>query len=160
MAQSHDAGRCKTADHRPVELMRPLVVIEGRPGDVQARLASCLASLRGAGWTIVAGWVAPLEADRIVCTGEIVSTDDARRALLAAIAGAGLVVAASADSLTVDRLVDDLRRLGAVDHVVAGGVHLTDGSLLQCAMPAQRSHRIHASRTCRGIPNWRSKGRQ
>ena len=41
---------------------------------------------------------------------------DAAEALLAAVGGAGVVVHALAERETIDRLVDDLRRLGPVDH--------------------------------------------
>lgn len=155
MAHPHDAGRAETADDGRVELTRPLVIVEGRGDDIRAPLAACLASLARAGWTIVPGWVAPLVADRIVCTGEIVTTDDARRALLAAIAGAGLVVAASADPLTIDRLLDDLRRIGPVEHVVGAGT--TAGALAppQCSLPARRGHRSCTVGACRGSRRWR-----
>jgi len=41
---------------------------------------------------------------------------DAAEALLAAVGGAGVVVHARAGRDVIDRLVDDLRRLGPVDH--------------------------------------------
>jgi DNA-binding NarL/FixJ family response regulator len=41
---------------------------------------------------------------------------DAEAALLAALRGEGLIVHATAPRDVVDRLVDDLRRLGGVDH--------------------------------------------
>ena len=74
---------------------------------------------RADGWTIVTGWAAPLARDRVICTGRIRNADDARRALLAAVAGAGLLVTSSADADTLDRFVDDLRRLGPVERVPA-----------------------------------------
>ena len=57
---------------------------------------------------------------RAVCTGTVASADDAAGALLAVVAGAGLVVAARADRAVVDRLCDDLRRFGRVDHRTGG----------------------------------------
>jgi DNA-binding NarL/FixJ family response regulator len=53
-----------------------------------------------------------------VCAGVVDGPDAAARALLAAISGAGLILETTADRATVDRLVDDLRRLGPVDHRV------------------------------------------
>jgi DNA-binding CsgD family transcriptional regulator len=97
---------------------RPLIVIEGRPADVQRRLGDVTAGLRRRGWDVVRGWAAPLTGDRVVCSGRIATTTDARRALLAAVSGAGLVAGAVTDRTTVDRFLDDLRRLGPVDHVV------------------------------------------
>lgn len=95
---------------------RPLVVIEGRPAEAQGRLEVVLLGLRSVGWNVVLGWAAPMTGERVVCSGRIETADDARRALLAAIAGAGLVVQADADRETIDRLVDELRSLGPVRH--------------------------------------------
>ena len=53
------------------------------------------------------------------CTGTVRDAADATEALLAAVAGAGLVVHAQAPRDIIDRLVDDLRRLGPVEHVVS-----------------------------------------
>ena len=52
----------------------------------------------------------------VVCTGTVRDAVDASVALLAAVAGAGLVVYAQAEREVIDRLVDDLRRFGPVDH--------------------------------------------
>ena len=49
-------------------------------------------------------------------TGVVATPTDAADAVLAALAGAGLIVTTSADRPTVDRLIDDLRHLGRVDH--------------------------------------------
>jgi hypothetical protein len=95
---------------------RPLVVIEGAGARATERLDSAIARARLDGWRILAGWGAPMRRERVVCTGWIRSSDDARRALLAAVAGAGLAVAVVTDRETVDRFLDDLRRLGSVEH--------------------------------------------
>jgi DNA-binding CsgD family transcriptional regulator len=100
---------------------RPLVVVEGSPVDVQRRLGAVIAALSDRGWDVLRGWAAPLTGDRVVCSGTITTATDARRALLAAVAGAGLVAAVAMDRATVDRFLDDLRRLGPVDHVVLDG---------------------------------------
>jgi DNA-binding NarL/FixJ family response regulator len=97
---------------------RPLVVVEGRTGLLGQPMAVAVAAARRDGWEIVRGWVAPLGRERVVCTGAIRTADDARRALLAAVSGAGLIVGASADRMTIDRFLDDLRRLGPVEHVL------------------------------------------
>src|SRR5262249_9151274 len=51
-----------------------------------------------------------------VFTGAIRHAGDAAEALLAAVGGRGIVVHALAERDVIDRLVDDLRRLGPVDH--------------------------------------------
>ena len=61
------------------------------------------------------GFRPPFRPDTIR-TGTVASVADAEAALLAALAGAGLVVRATGGRDVIDRLVDDLRRLGPVDH--------------------------------------------
>jgi DNA-binding CsgD family transcriptional regulator len=91
----------------------PLVVVEGSAG----ALERAVGELRAAGWTTVAGWTATLpRGGRCVRVGEVAGRADAESALLAALEGVGVVVAARAERGLIDRLVDDLRRLGPVDH--------------------------------------------
>lgn len=91
--------------------MRPLVVVEGPPSAV----ARARGEIEDAGWQVVDGWRG--EAG-LVCAGVVTDATDAAAALLAAIGGAGLLVEARAPRALVDRLVDDLRRLGRVEHVL------------------------------------------
>lgn len=86
-----------------------LVVIEGS----ERALAEYVRALEREGIRVVRGW---RQEASIVCTGEVADAADAAEALLAAVAGAGLVVHARAERAVIDRLVDDLRRLGPVDH--------------------------------------------
>ena len=89
----------------------PLVLVEG-----SARAyADAMADLRSAGWTLVPGWDA---RSGIVCTGVVGSMEDAAAALLAAVGGAGVLIDAHAEREVVDRLCEDLRRIGRVDHRV------------------------------------------
>jgi hypothetical protein len=97
---------------------RPLTLVEGAPTAIRPLLDAALEAARLDGWAIVRGWGAPMTGERVVCTGTIATTDDARRALLAAMAGAGLVAGLTADRVIVGRLADELRAIGAVDHVV------------------------------------------
>jgi DNA-binding NarL/FixJ family response regulator len=91
----------------------PLVVLEG-PRGVADREA---ARLRASGHEVVAGFrTAVARGRQVVRVGVVAGPSDAADALLAAIDGAGLIVEATADQATIDRLVDDLRRLGPVDH--------------------------------------------
>jgi DNA-binding NarL/FixJ family response regulator len=92
---------------------RPLIVLEG-PEGIAAR---DLGRLRAAGYELLSGFrPARRASDRTVCHGVIESDDQAASALLAALAGHGLLVEVRTRSQTVDRLVDDLSRLGPVDH--------------------------------------------
>lgn len=68
------------------------------------------------GWRAEPGFGPPHRGGRVVRVGTVASATDAREALLAALAGEGIVAHASADRGVIDRLVDDLRRLGPVDH--------------------------------------------
>ena len=113
----------------PLRLERPLVVVEGPTGLLGTQVAAALAVARRGGWELVRGWTIPATRGRFVCSGAVRTPEDAGMALRAAAGGAGLVVAASAARATVDRLLADLRRLGAVQHVpegsVAGAARLT-----------------------------------
>jgi DNA-binding NarL/FixJ family response regulator len=89
----------------------PLVLVEG-----SARAyADTMAELRSAGWTLVPGWDA---GAGIVCTGVVGSIEEAAAALLAAVGGAGVLIDAQAERDVVDRLCEDLRRIGRLDHRV------------------------------------------
>lgn len=75
-----------------------------------------------AGAEVVDGFRQPVRTVRPVVRRGIVATpSDAADALLAALDGAGLLVHATADRTTIDRLVDDLRRLGQVEHRIVEG---------------------------------------
>ncbi|HEX8025683.1 MAG TPA: helix-turn-helix domain-containing protein, partial [Candidatus Limnocylindrales bacterium] len=95
----------------------PLVVIESANPAADAHLRRALASAVAAGWKPIPGWLAP--RGRIVCHGTVASDADAVQALRAAVGGAGVVVVAAADRETIDRLLDNLRRLGRVEHLTA-----------------------------------------
>jgi DNA-binding CsgD family transcriptional regulator len=95
-----------------------LIVIEGPPGAIDRAAAE----LRASGFEVAAGLRPPLGHDRagaarpVVCAGTVADASSAADALLAALAGVGVLVEATADRATVDRLVDDLRHVGRVDH--------------------------------------------
>jgi DNA-binding NarL/FixJ family response regulator len=92
----------------------PLVVVEGS----DRAFADAVADLRSAGSTLVQGWNA---RRGIVCTGVVRSAEDAAAALLAAVGGAGVLIHAQAERDVVDRVCEDLRRLGRLDHRVGPG---------------------------------------
>ncbi len=143
--------------------MRPLVVVEGTDADVDRAVTE----VRDAGWQVGQGfpaypWRPPPEA-RVARVGVVRTHEDAAAAVLAAVGGCGLVVAGRADREVLDRLCDDLRRLGPVDHrlptladTVGGGtagadeltaeerallVHLAEGLSL-----GEAAARLHVSR--------------
>ena len=94
-------------------MSRPLVVVEGS----DAAVDHARAELRGRGLSLVDGW-APVHGRGvgIVRVGTVATAHDAEQAVLAALDGVGLLVVARAERRLVDQLVDDLRRLGPVDH--------------------------------------------
>ncbi len=102
----------------PVDAARaPLVVIESANPAAEAHLARVLDAARAAGWHPLGTWIAA--RGRVVCHGRIASAEEAVLALRAAVAGAGVVIVAATSREVTDRLVDDLRRLGPVEHVTA-----------------------------------------
>jgi len=78
--------------------------------------AQAVDNVRRTGARVVSGWQ---RDPAIVCVGTIRDSGDAAEALLAAVAGAGLVVHADAPRDVIDRFVDDLRRLGPAEHQTA-----------------------------------------
>lgn len=82
------------------------------------------AELRAAGWRVQCGWALPNEPwdqsdRRIACWGTVKNEDDVSAAVLAGARGAVVLAVSRAPAWLVTRLVDDLARLGAVDHPVA-----------------------------------------
>ena len=127
----------------------PLVVIEGRS---PAALDQALAAAARCGWRVVHGWAGAGRG--VVCAGVVDSPEGAQRAMLAVVAGAGVVVEATAERDVIDRLCDDLRRLGPVEHWVGGEFPpvLDDeerallGELLAGASLGQAARRLNLSR--------------
>jgi len=87
----------------------PLLVVEAS----ERAFSQAIAELERTGARVVQGWQ---QAEDVVCAGVVRDAAGAAEALLAAVAGAGLVIHATASRHVVDRLVDDLRRLGPVEH--------------------------------------------
>ncbi len=92
--------------------MPPLVVVEGP----EVAFDYAVQEVTAAGWTVVDGFAPPSRHGTSVRSGPVADRPDAEAALLIALSGEGLVVRATAGREIVDRLVDDLRRLGPVDH--------------------------------------------
>ena len=93
--------------------MRLLVVVD----DSSSAYAGALAEARETGSRLSDGWKNARAGE--VRAGEIASAADAAAALLAVVAGAGLVVHMHAERDLVDRFCDDLRRFGNVDYRTA-----------------------------------------
>jgi DNA-binding NarL/FixJ family response regulator len=97
---------------------RVAIVLEGPDGIGGPEIAR----LRSVGYEIVDGFRGSGRVPgRIVCHGVVASDEDAAAAMLAALAGHSLLIEARRRSAAVDRLVDDLRRLGPVDHRILEG---------------------------------------
>lgn len=95
----------------------PIVVVEG-PDDA---VTAAIADVRSAGWSIAEGFSGVQDRRaRLVRTGTVASADDAAAALLAVLRGSGVVVAARVPREVLDRLLDDLRHVGSVDHRLGG----------------------------------------
>ena len=95
--------------------MLPYIVIE----DSSEAFEEAVEELRGADWRIASGWNPPRGARKMVCVGRVESAEDAAAALLAVVSGAGVVIEARAEREIIDRLCDDLRRFGRIDHRTA-----------------------------------------
>lgn len=95
----------------------PFVVIESANPAADAHLRRAIDAARANGWQPIAGWLAP--RGQVACHGVVTSDTEAVLALRAAVGGAGVVILARTPRQTTDRLVDDLRRLGPVEHLTA-----------------------------------------
>ncbi len=129
----------------------PYVVVEAGP----EALAEARAELNSRGWRVEEpGAIGP----EVVLAVTVTDADDAAVALFLAIEGVGLLVDARPARAVIDRLCDDLRRLGHLDHRVDGsGPHLStderalldllgDGSSLGDAATALHLSRRSADR--------------
>lgn len=96
----------------------PYVVIDDG-ASCEAAVEATTARLVRDGWHLADGFATRPALVRVVLRGTVASPGDAAAALLSALDGFGLLVRATADDEVVDRLVDDLRRLGPVDHRTA-----------------------------------------
>ncbi len=101
--------------------MRPLVAVEGS----QATFGRIAAGLRRAGWTVVDGFtVAVADPPRpVVCAGVVDDAVAATEAVLAALAGHGLGVHATAPRKVLDLLYEDLQHIGPLE------LHAADDSV-------------------------------
>jgi DNA-binding CsgD family transcriptional regulator len=100
---------------------------------------------------VVGGWRRGRPGEELLCVGAVTGADDAAAAVLAAVSGARLVVAAGAPREVIDRLLDDLRRLGEVDHrigapALGGDERQLLALLLGGATLGQAARQLHISR--------------
>lgn len=92
---------------------RPIIVVEGSDDAV----AAVIDEVRRAGWRIRPEFGSiGQSATNVVRSGTVASVEDAAAALVAALAGYGVIIAGRADRSVMDRLLDDLRHVGPVDH--------------------------------------------
>lgn len=94
-------------------MVAPLVVAERAP----ASFRHAVATARADGWSVVDHWPAR-GSDPVVVRAEVRDARDAASAVLAALDGHGLLLQGSAPRAVLDRLCDDLRRLGPLSHLV------------------------------------------
>jgi len=100
----------------------PLVVVQGS----EASFRAAKVTLERRGWLVVQGWnstfqkgrgsgPSPAGRSKIVRTGTVSTRTDAANAVLTALGGQGVLIAANAEHTVLDTLCDDLARLGPVD---------------------------------------------
>jgi DNA-binding CsgD family transcriptional regulator len=128
------------------------IVLEG--ADPQA-VADTARDAAAGDATLVTGWRVRSDSPRTVCVGTVADAEDAGRAVLAAVIGADVVVDARADREVIDRLCDDLRRLGTLEHRLGAAANppvLTDDEralmarLLGGASLGESARALHLSR--------------
>jgi DNA-binding CsgD family transcriptional regulator len=90
---------------------RPLIVVEG---PIEA-FDHAIREVSEAGWPIGSGFTDG-PPGRSIHAGSVATESDAAQALLLALGGSGLIIRAACPRVVIDRLIDDLRRLGPVDH--------------------------------------------
>jgi DNA-binding NarL/FixJ family response regulator len=93
----------------------------------EGAVPEALAAMEGAGVSIVHGWELPnepwdLTRRRLACAGRINSRTDLEDALVAAARGASLLVEGPVATELLAPLVEDLRRLGVVEHQFSNGL--------------------------------------
>lgn len=103
--------------------MLPYIVVEAGP-DVVADARAELGSL---GWDVVDDLGDGRRPGGQVLALTVSDADEAAVALFTALEGVGLIVDACAERPVIDRLCDDLRRLGHLEHRVAAGGPLLTG---------------------------------
>ena len=93
--------------------MAAAVVLEGPARELAEQVC---AERVGHGMRITSDWRTARPG--VVCTGHVGDEAAAESAGLALLAGADLVVTAAAPRAVIDRMCDDLRRIGSLDHRV------------------------------------------
>lgn len=127
-------------------MRRPLVVVEGPAGAVERACREATAD----GWRVVDD--VAQAGPGTVWRGVVDGPASAGQAVLAAVSGAGVVVAGTADREVLDRLCDDLRRLGPLDHRFGEPAQLTAeeaallAQLLAGVSLGEAARRLHLSR--------------
>jgi DNA-binding NarL/FixJ family response regulator len=88
---------------------RPLIVVQGS----ERVFGQARREIERAGLKIADSWQ---QFPGVVCAGVVADAGDAAAALLSAVWGGGVVIHAKAPAEVIERLVEDLRRLGPVDY--------------------------------------------
>lgn len=139
--------------------MTRYVVLE-EAGDADDALARAIGEISPPDAVLVRDWApAPKATAEVVRAAHVTSPDEATLAVLAAVNGERLALVAAAERDVIDRLCDDLRRLGALDHRVGDSAgprlspderallaHLIGGATLGTAAKALHISRRTADR--------------
>ena len=105
-----------------MRIVAPRVIVEGP----DAAYRHAIREIAAEGWLTEPGLGPPYRPGRIVRTGVIRTLADAESALLAALAGQAIVAQVAVDRNMIDKLIDDLRRLGHVDHRLGSGAGMPE----------------------------------
>jgi DNA-binding CsgD family transcriptional regulator len=104
-----------TGDNPNPPTLEFLVLEQHSAAEVRSAAVGLAARL-GADTRVIEGWHRPAPGGPVVCVGPVLTGSAASAAVLAAVAGSSLVVDATADRDVIDRLCDDLQRLGRLEH--------------------------------------------
>lgn len=134
---------------RPSGTRPPIIIVEGLP----EAFRRAVEELRSEGWAVRDGFDSGDATPREVRAGGVGDAESAGRAVLAVLAGAGAVVHATAAGDVIDRLLDDLRHLGQVDHRTGTGSSAVSlearailGRLALGDTLGEAAHALHLSR--------------
>jgi DNA-binding NarL/FixJ family response regulator len=114
---------------RRAAVTAPLLLVDDGPS-ATALVDAGRRRMAERGWTVIDGLDTRPAMMRATLHGVVATPRDAASALLAALDGFGLLLVLAAEADMRDRLVDDLRRVGRIEHLDATSASGADGGPL------------------------------